>query len=253
MTPIRILAAAPLLLCAFVASAEKREFLYSVDTEVDAGGVVASADVIADIDPAFEASLVGLMKSWRFKAAKRDGIAVAARTSMWIKVVATINDDQTARVSARYVSHGTKARRQKPPSYPRDLLRRGGEAEVVLDVTFDANGMVSNIAPFQIRVTGGSKEMAKSFHAAAHNAVASWKVRPEVVGGVPVASRMLIPIKFTLHGSTGGRLRTTLDRSTEMDDLALKDAGNRLDPADPNGIAIGNSTGLELISDAASG
>jgi len=250
MAPIRLLCVVSLLACALSAHAEVREFTYNVDTEVDVDGRIVNADVIAEIDPAFEASVVGLMKQWQFTPAIKDGKAVTARTVMWIEVAADITDEQHAQVSARYLSHGSKVLNPQPPHYPMDAMRFGGQAEVVLEVSWNADGIVTAIEPFQIRVTRGNKEMAKCFHAAAHNAVTTWKMRPEIVDGVPVASHQLIPIKVTIQNAVSGPLRTTFDRSTEISDNALKAAAARLDiNHHQHGVAIGNSTGLELISD----
>jgi TonB family protein len=249
MKTMRLTALISLLVAATAASAETREFTYNVDTAVDAGGVVTSADEVAEIDPAFEATVVGLMKQWRFKPALRAGQPVATRTAMWVKVVAEIGDDQAARISARYLSHGNLISNRRPPVYPPSALRSRSEAEVVLEASFDADGAVTTIEPFQIKVSGGDKRLGEQFYAAAHDAVRGWSVRPEVVDGQPVASRVLIPLKFTLQPSRGGALKSTLDRSTESLDAATRAALDNLVIGEQRTTSIGNASGLELLSD----
>lgn len=245
----RLLALIPLVFGLGQAQAERREFTYNVDTDVNATGQVTSADVIADIDPAFESTVVGLMKQWRFKPAMREGQPVDSRTAMWIKVVAEIDDDQHARISARYLSHGNLIRNRQPPKYPASAMRMRGEAEIVVEASFDASGVVTAIEPFQIKVSGGDKELGRQFYAAAHDAIRLWSVRPEMVDGQPKESRMLIPVKFTLRPSRGAALKTTRDRSTEALDDATRTAMEDLDIGEQRSVSIGNATGLELVSD----
>jgi TonB family protein len=235
------------------AHAERREFTYNVDTEIDASGQVISADVLADIDPAFESTVVDLMKAWKFKPAQKSGQAVATRTAMWIKVVADISDNKQASVSARYLSHGNLFSNRQPPRYPTSAMRMRGEAEIVLDVSFDASGAVTAIDPFVVKVSGGDKRMGQQFYAAAHDAVRLWSVRPEIVDGQPVASRVLIPVSFTLRPSTGKPLRATIDRSKDDIDAATQAALANLDVSEQRSANIGNATGLELVSDDSRG
>lgn len=248
MKMIRWLAPAALLFALDV-QAERREFEYPVDVTVDASGQPIAADVLAEIDPAFEASVVGLMKSWRFKPATQAGQAVPSRTSMWVKVTADIEAGAQARLTARYISHGNMMLQGKPPHYPESAIRQRSEAEVVLEIAFDAEGNPTSIEPFQIKVTGGDRRMAKLFHAEAHNTIASWRVRPEVVDGKAVASRLLIPFGFSLSNGSGRPLKATLDRAAESDDAALKLAAGKIISGNQRSVPIDNSTGLELISD----
>lgn len=249
----RLLVLIPLMLGLGNAHAERREFTYNVDTEVDATGQVTRADVVADIDPAFESTVVALMKAWKFKPAQKSGQAVAARTAMWIKVVADIGDDQRASVTARYLSHGNLIDNRQPPRYPSSVMRLGGEAEVVLEVSVDASGAVTAIEPFVIKVTGGDKRIGQQFYTAAHDAVRRWSFRPELVDAQPVTSRVLTPISFTLRPSSGKPLRAIVDRSTEALDAATQAALANLDASEQRSASIGNATGLEFVSDGSQG
>ena len=71
----------------------------------------------------------------------------------------------------------------------------------------------------------------------------------EIVDGQPVASRMLIPMKFTIYRSNGKHLRTTVDRSAEPLDADTQSAFANLNLDETRGVSIGNASGLELLSD----
>lgn len=78
-----------------------------------------------------------------------------------------------------------------PPSYPRLARRRGLEGRLVLRVSVDAGGRAGDI---EVIESSGHRLLDDS----ALKAVAGWRFTPARRGGIPVASRLDIPVNFRL-------------------------------------------------------
>lgn len=79
---------------------------------------------------------------------------------------------------------------QARPAYPTEMRRAGVNGDVVVEFVVDADGNVRDA--FAVRSSH------REFEAEAINAVLKWKFRPGKKGGVAVATRMRVPIPFTL-------------------------------------------------------
>jgi TonB family protein len=76
--------------------------------------------------------------------------------------------------------------------YPADLVASGVHADVVLIVTIDAEGHVSDI---EVRQSGGAE-----LDAAASDAMRKWLFSPALRDGKPVSSRIRVPFHFAPPG-----------------------------------------------------
>jgi TonB family protein len=76
--------------------------------------------------------------------------------------------------------------------YPADLVAQGVHADVVLVVTVDAEGHVSDI---EVRQSGGAE-----LDTAASDAMRKWLFSPALRDGKPVASRIRVPFHFAPPG-----------------------------------------------------
>lgn len=87
------------------------------------------------------------------------------------------------------------ARFQTNPVYPKDLREAGIEGEAVVEMIVGTNGDVAGLRI--VRATN------KEFAAAAALAVVKWKFRPGEIDGIPVNTRMQVPIVFKLNPPAG--------------------------------------------------
>lgn len=90
-------------------------------------------------------------------------------------------DPTPSRVPPQVVSHADAV-------YPADLVTKGVHADVVLVVTIDAEGHVTNV---EVETSGGSE-----LDAAASDAMHKWVFAPALVDGKPVASKIRVPFHF---------------------------------------------------------
>lgn len=80
---------------------------------------------------------------------------------------------------------------QVPPRYPRDLLKSKQEGKVLVLVTVDERGVVTNAS---VRETSGFAAMDQ----AAVNAVKRWKFKPGIKGGRKAVMTATIPFNFRI-------------------------------------------------------
>ena len=83
------------------------------------------------------------------------------------------------------------ARYQAQPQYPFEMRRGGITGEVLVEFIVDANGAV--------REARAVRSSQREFETAAVQAVSKWTFRPGEKGGRKVATRMQVPIVFSLN------------------------------------------------------
>ena len=89
------------------------------------------------------------------------------------------------------------ARYQVKPVYPFELSRAGVTGEATVGIIVDLEG--------NVREAYTVKATRPEFGTAANEAVQKWKFQPGQKGGIPVNTRMQVPIVFSLSGlSVGG-------------------------------------------------
>lgn len=82
----------------------------------------------------------------------------------------------------------------KPPIYPAQARRRNQQGLALVEVRLDEKGLLREIR--LLRSSG-----VESLDRSAMDAVAAWRFRPETQDGLPVPSRVHIPIEFALSAS----------------------------------------------------
>ncbi len=89
------------------------------------------------------------------------------------------------------LERGPLARFQAAPEYPFEMKRGGISGEVLVEFIVDANGAV--------RDAHAVRSSQREFEASAVRAVSKWTFRPGQKGGRNVATRMQVPIIFSLN------------------------------------------------------
>lgn len=247
MNARHLLALVPLVFGIGNAHAERREFTYGVAAEIDPGGRVVDADLKAsDVDEAFATTIEGLVKQWRFRPAMADGQPAAATTTLTTQVVVDIDENQSAKVTARYLRHGAAPDGlQLPPRYPKDAMRRQVSAEVAVVATVDAEGQPMKVELHSLMMNLDDARLGKRFAAEAMETIRGWKFQPEQVNGKPVASKVVVPIKFTMRNGAVRKWKWMVKPP--------QDSEVALDFASQQPVALGNATGVELVSDDSRG
>ena len=93
---------------------------------------------------------------------------------------------------ARAVTEAAVPVRTTAPDYPYDLKRDGVTGVVTVVFSVDEKGNVVDPAV--------QKSTNKGFDQAALNAISRWKFKPARQDGVPVRSKLAIPLQFKVDG-----------------------------------------------------
>lgn len=88
--------------------------------------------------------------------------------------------------------------------YPASALASGVHADVILVVTIDVNGHVSNVEVAKSATEGRADSTRKELDEAAIAAMRQWTFRPATRNGKPVASRIRVPYHFAPPPPPGG-------------------------------------------------
>ena len=135
------------------------------------------------VRPAIERSLA----KWQFAPARKDGQPVAA--SLQLDFVLQVAPNPKVGDKMPEVIKQTR------PIYPRAMKNSGMVGEVTLNFVVDFQGYVQD--PSIVRSNN------PNFESPAIDAVLEWKFKPGIKNGVPVNSRMQIPISFSLVDDFG--------------------------------------------------
>lgn len=165
---------------------------------LDAGGHVADLRGDEQLDPAIRTPLERAIRSWAFEPGRIGGEPASTETTL------TLDVTFTAAADGNYVAHVDDARvggtvdvkpgKTVPPRIPRDAIRVGLVARVVVKADYDAEGRIVAVEP---QPDQGLNSLP-SLERATVNAVKHWSVVPERVGGHGVASSIMVPICFTV-------------------------------------------------------
>ena len=119
-----------------------------------------------------------------------------------------------------------------PPPYPLVARRQGMQGTVLLDVVVATDGR-----PIEVRVATSSGH-ALLDDAAATTVRERWRFIAAMHAGVPMMSRVRVPLRFRLTGEDRRAEETAADDSTHPDDRTARSSGARTDepaPAQPAG------------------
>jgi protein TonB len=103
------------------------------------------------------------------------------------------NDATTAQVSAGAQSAKPGYLRNPHPAYPEEARAAGQQGVVTLSVEVNAQGGVASVRVVRSSGFPVLDERARS------TVASRWAFKPAKAGGVPVASEVIIPIRFTLN------------------------------------------------------
>lgn len=181
----------------------------------ETGEVAGFSDVpkLAPIAEQIQSRLRGLVESWEFIPAMRNGAAVPSRTYLRVNLVGSDDGAGGLAIRIRSADTGAKFSDKNIAGLRYAGERAGVEGRVVIKVAYSATGDVisatavdskSENRPWFVRRADRilSKRMLK--------AAMQWKFKPEQVAGQPIPGAGLVPVVFCFDGGC--------------------DPGNRIDP-----------------------
>jgi TonB family protein len=118
---------------------------------------------------------------------------LALAATIAVLAVGTTLTSPSTRAAADDATTAPGYARLSPPVYPQALAEQGVEGTVLLRVEVDADGK-----PGKIVVDKDSPALPEALNEAAIAAVQNWTFQPATKDGKPVATSVLVPVKFAL-------------------------------------------------------
>ena len=165
------------------------------DMSVSADGKIVKLDFVDKLSPELEQFLRERVQSWSIKPARRGGRPVGGDTSLYLRL-SVEPDGKDVLVRVAKASTGPRYAATTPPMYPSVAITRRHQAIVYVTAEIRADGTVSAVSSRML--AGRGSRLA--FLNAAERSVLRWRFVPERVDGLPVATRVQIPMAFRLSG-----------------------------------------------------
>ena len=136
------------------------------------------------------------IRGWEFEPGTLDGAAAETATTLRLRLTAMplVAGGDAYRIRFDNAETGPSMGMLPPPEYPREALRAGAEGQVLAEIRVDADGS----RHVELTTYQGRKQYRKAFERAVEAKLARTEIRPEHVGGHPVAARFVVPISFCL-------------------------------------------------------
>lgn len=197
------------------AASDKKQpvtFARQFAVDVDASGQVTRVTPDPSLPAAVNEAIAAGIRKARFSAPMRNGVPVPGSTFLWTTACA-VPEAGAYRMAVRVGDAGPAMVRLVLPSYPRDAQRMGQTAnyEVEFEVQPDGVPALREIR----RKDARPGRFGAGFEATLRHWVKVMRFQPERLDGQPVATRMVMPVEFTLRpGSRQGSSMSFDSKST---------------------------------------
>lgn len=178
------------------------------DIEIGPQGEVHSYKLDGGLSPPVEKLVEQSIRQWRFEPITVNGNPVIAATRMRIVLQALPTGSDGYRLRVEDVWFGDPSREKndmQPPHYPRNAVRAGVGAKVMMVVKIDAEGNVERVHAEQVSLSQESRRDSvnqrwrKEFAEASARAAEQWSFDiSETIGGNPVGTSVRVPVSYTL-------------------------------------------------------
>ena len=199
------------VLAASVKKAPSVEFYAIAWADVDASGTahVDQIDEVTKLEdvPGLAPAVVRIkellkqrLETWQFVPATREGIAVASRTCVYVRLEGA--DDGKGGLGMRILSASTGPRADYlVPHYPPDAMREGTEGLILLVVEYDEAGRVTSVKAEQSKTIWNGKLRDRGSAALKGAAIGTawlWTFQNERVAGEPKSGSVRVPVQFCM-------------------------------------------------------
>ena len=151
-----------------------------------------------DVDriPQIRTRLEQEVRTWQFLPGMINGKPVETRTGLRLSATLIAASDNAIRIQLDHADVGGTLLKAIAPRYPAKAIRMHRQGEVVLRITYDANGNVISTSVYP-----GAPKADASLIEASEKVARESKFDPETVGGHGVAGEMVTPFCYTLGRS----------------------------------------------------
>lgn len=188
------------LLCCETAHARKLDVMtqpFEVEIDLDATGHVTAARPMVKLPDELKPIVTGTVLTWQFQPYQKNGHPVAVTT--WLRTrFHYFKQPKQSRVFKEllYVGNGPYVE-SRPMHFPHGFLSHGIDAIFVMQATVEPDGSIDHISNVR-SVTSLGKPASEQANEVAGD-IATWKGRPVIADGTPVATRVTISRAFVVN------------------------------------------------------
>jgi TonB family protein len=183
-----------------------RSFRYDLALDVDTHGHVAHVTLPDGVPTPFVAPLEEAASHWSFKAPLRDGVPMSARTYARIKLLLVPQSGDHFGIQIEFLSNGPSLQFTRNPLYPPEMMRARAEGTVDMSAIVQPDGSVTDIqlkhAELSQHDVVRTQHATEVFARAARETMQAMQARPEWIDGKPVATAIVLPVSFSLNGTS---------------------------------------------------
>ena len=137
-----------------------------------------------------------LLRSWTFEPGRVNGKPALTETTVTIHLdMQKINDDRYA-ITLLSAETGATWEAMRLPAYPMREVKALAEAKIYLLASYDSDGKIGNLTVEDAEVKGSKSDFDEFVAAIRAEAKASWRIRPERVGGQGMPGVVRVPVAF---------------------------------------------------------
>jgi TonB family protein len=195
-----------LLLPGILPAADRSTLTLDVTGElgIDQRGAVYECKIDTMLTPEVKQVVETAMRQWKFAPVLRDGKPVYARTGVRMALLAEpVDNGYRLRIDKLRFIGSREARQMVPPRYPRDAMRVGIGARVLVAMRIDAAGRVLDTAAVEsalIGVRGSERVQAawrKRFEKSSVEAAQQWQFQPaDTAAGDAPETTIIVPVTY---------------------------------------------------------
>lgn len=193
---------------AAIAQPAERSFRYDLMLDIDVQGHVSRVVLPDGMLAPFAVPLQEAARAWTFKAPVRNGVPVTSRTYARVKLQLIQRDKDHFGMKIDRLSNGPSLTFAHYPKYPPEMMRDRAEGTITMSAVVQSDGRVTDIqlkdAKLSQHVVVRTRHATEAFAQALREAMQTMLAKPEWVDGKPVATAIVLPMSFSLNGSSGG-------------------------------------------------
>jgi hypothetical protein len=167
-----------------------------------ADGKVVQLQDDGELAPSVRESLEREIRGWTFEPGRVDGRPAPTETALTLDIsfVPAPDDRYAVRIDGARTGGSLRAPsvRKAHPRMPRDAMKPGLVAMIVVKANYDASGAIVSVEPQPEYSVNAMRSLEKATIAA----VKQWAVAPERVGGRAVPASLMLPVCYTVTTSS---------------------------------------------------
>lgn len=176
-------------------------FNAAVRVEVSAAGAPVKVEAPVEFPEVVRHFIEKRVASWQYQPAMQDGVPAMAVTYVRVGVCA-LPIDAGYRMGLDFKGNGPAIVGSTswllPPRYPKELMMAGVEGVFQVNYSIQADGS-ARLDEIEAQ-SGVSRAHLKQFRSALTAWVEGFRYRPESVNGISIATKMSVPVSFSLSG-----------------------------------------------------